>query len=78
MPIGIRFGFAFCGGPKGDRTLDLRVANAALSQLSYEPKYLLLVKTIIFKRRRITGEICGGNSYSNRWLTKITASELYH
>ena len=25
------------GGPEGDRTLDLRVANAALSQLSYEP-----------------------------------------
>ena len=24
-------------GPGGDRTLDLRVANAALSQLSYEP-----------------------------------------
>ena len=30
--------YAFrCGGPEGDRTLDLRVANAALSQLSYEP-----------------------------------------
>ena len=27
----------FLGGPGGDRTLDLRVANAALSQLSYEP-----------------------------------------
>ena len=25
------------GGPEGDRTLDLRVANAALSQLSYKP-----------------------------------------
>ena len=25
------------GGPEGDRTLDLRVANAALSQLSHEP-----------------------------------------
>ena len=25
------------GGLEGDRTLDLRVANAALSQLSYEP-----------------------------------------
>ena len=28
---------ALCGGPEGDRTLDLRVANAALSQLSHEP-----------------------------------------
>ena len=29
---------AFCfGGPGGDRTLDLCVANAALSQLSYKP-----------------------------------------
>ena len=27
------------GGSEGARTLDLRVANAALSQLSYEPKY---------------------------------------
>ena len=27
----------FSGGPEGDRTLDLRVANAALSQLSHEP-----------------------------------------
>ena len=26
-----------CGGSEGDRTLDLCVANAALSQLSYEP-----------------------------------------
>ena len=26
-----------CGGSEGARTLDLRVANAALSQLSYEP-----------------------------------------
>ena len=26
-----------CGGDEGDRTLDLRIANAALSQLSYVP-----------------------------------------
>ena len=26
------------GGPKGDRTLDLCIANAALSQLSYRPE----------------------------------------
>ncbi len=25
------------GGAEGDRTLDLRIANAALSQLSYHP-----------------------------------------
>ncbi len=30
--------FAAAGGPGGDRTHDLRVANAALSQLSYKPK----------------------------------------
>ena len=29
------------GGPEGDRTLGLCVANAALSQLSYEPSYKL-------------------------------------
>ena len=27
----------FSGGPKGDRTLDLQIANLALSQLSYGP-----------------------------------------
>ena len=26
------------GGPEGDRTPDLRIANAALSQLSYKPE----------------------------------------
>ncbi len=26
------------GGVEGDRTLDLRIANAALSQLSYHPE----------------------------------------
>ena len=31
----------FCyGGPEGDRTLDLCVANAALSQLSYKPVFI--------------------------------------
>ena len=30
------------GGPEGDRTLDLRIANAALSQLSYRPITFLL------------------------------------
>ena len=29
-------------GPEGDRTLDLRVANAALSQLSHEPFSIIL------------------------------------
>jgi hypothetical protein len=27
------------GGAEGDRTLDLRIANATLSQLSYRPTY---------------------------------------
>ena len=31
------FGFALFGGPKGDRTPDLQIANLALSQLSYGP-----------------------------------------
>ena len=29
------------GGAEGDRTLDLRIANATLSQLSYRPVYRL-------------------------------------
>ena len=35
--MGNKFGLCCFGGLEGDRTLDLRVANAALSQLSYEP-----------------------------------------
>ncbi len=33
------FRFALIGGPEEIRTLGLRVANAALYQLSYEPMY---------------------------------------
>ena len=56
---------AFYGGLEGDRTLDLCDANAALSQLSYEPVELLcssesyytiistVVKTIFFGTRKI-------------------------
>ena len=32
-----RMGWLCCNGPEGIRTLGLRVANAALSQLSYGP-----------------------------------------
>ena len=32
----------FCGGDKEDRTPDLCVANAALSQLSYTPTFMEL------------------------------------
>ena len=31
--------FEVSGGAEGDRTLDLSIANAALSQLSYGPKH---------------------------------------
>jgi hypothetical protein len=37
-PLFVISNIIFCfGGRKGDRTLGLRVANAALSQLSYSP-----------------------------------------
>ncbi len=38
------------GGPGGDRTLDLRVANAALSQLSYEPISRIILYHIIYEK----------------------------
>ena len=38
------FDQGICGGPEGDRTLDLCIANAALSQLSYGP-FLTYIKT---------------------------------
>ena len=34
---GFRRNHCFVGGAEGDRTLDLSIANAALSQLSYGP-----------------------------------------
>lgn len=36
-----RFGFLFMNGREGIRTLGLRDANAALSQLSHSPGYVL-------------------------------------
>ena len=32
------------GGAEGDRTLDLRIANATLSQLSYRPDMIVRTK----------------------------------
>ncbi len=45
---------AFCiGGEEGDRTLDLRIANATLSQLSYFPNARILAKALAdFSPRR--------------------------
>ena len=36
-PFGYRLDLHFDGGATGDRTPDLRIANATLSQLSYRP-----------------------------------------
>ena len=36
------------GGLEGDRTLDLCDANAALSQLSYEPKLILQRQMLLY------------------------------
>ena len=33
------------GGAEGDRTLDLRIANATLSQLSYRPNLIAVSST---------------------------------
>ena len=49
-PIGttVGFGLSWFGGLEEDRTLDLRIANAALSQLSYEPGLVLVVEVVDF------------------------------
>ncbi|CDW93168.1 hypothetical protein THICB2_30209 [Thiomonas sp. CB2] len=53
------------GGPKEDRTPDLCIANAALSQLSYRPEKQN------HNRRREAGSIAGGGVIGNerylRW-----------
>ena len=38
MEAGDRQPASLGGGGEGDRTLDLRIANATLSQLSYSPE----------------------------------------
>jgi hypothetical protein len=58
------------GGAKGARTLDLRVANAALSQLSYDPIILVVVKgfeplTNALSRRCSTPEL--HDYWAKRW-----------
>jgi hypothetical protein len=36
----LAFGVTYVTGDEGIRTLDLRIANATLSQLSYVPEYI--------------------------------------
>jgi hypothetical protein len=50
------------GGGEGDRTLDLRIANATLSQLSYSPQKglgILAAKAVQAKVSRIGGPNLG-------------------
>ena len=51
-----RSDYAFkASGPEGDRTLDLRIANAALSQLSYRPVTLFIIAQCCgFVKRKMT------------------------
>ena len=53
------------GGPEGDRTLDLCVANAALSQLSYKP---IKTKNIFAKQKK--------KNFSNRKTPKPTNNKI--
>ena len=46
------------GGLEGDRTLDLRVANAALSQLSYEPIFDFQNVCFCFLHCKIFADSC--------------------
>lgn len=43
----------YIGGLEGNRTLDLCVANAALSQLSYTPKFFSRERPMSLRRRCI-------------------------
>jgi hypothetical protein len=47
VKISLYFNYLF-GGAEGDRTPDLRIANAALSQLSYGPFRIRLVFPVRF------------------------------
>jgi len=42
-----------CGGDKEDRTPDLCVANAALSQLSYTPRLRKLLKVKLKNKKQV-------------------------
>jgi hypothetical protein len=44
------------GGREGDRTLGLRIANAALSQLSYSPSVVKRGYNLIYRSEEIKGK----------------------
>ncbi len=63
-PVSLR-GRIFCGGPERDRTVDLRVANAALSQLSYKPILSFMIGDRLLLRTVVpsSGFICTSRPY---------------
>ena len=73
---------AFChnslqvdGGDKRDRTADLLNAIQALSQLSYTPKYSVLVQNVYYFSRNIS--ICQQLFSENKKITEYFAFLLH-
>ena len=54
----IQFNNKLAGGAEGDRTLDLSIANAALSQLSYGPKNIIEFRSFIERIPKRTENTC--------------------
>jgi hypothetical protein len=68
----------FLGGPEGDRTLDLCVANAALSQLSYRPSrsmtLLIIHHSPIHAKHRVS--FCHAISSVDWSILDLTSDKL--
>ena len=58
------------GGAEGDRTPDLRIANAALSQLSYGP--MIPAGGFPGQAKRIYGLVLGGVKHSGQGRTRLS------
>ena len=71
MKKGTSRGAFFIGGEEGDRTLDLRIANATLSQLSYFPNDRILAKPLeVFSLQNPPADDAGGDAQASRRLAQ--------
>lgn len=76
--------FFSLNGSDGSRTHDLCVANAALSQLSYEPEFDLFYHMLMWLRNQegkgsvFSGKVLSGLTFSaiiHNWLPKTTGAK---
>ena len=61
------------GGAEEDRTPDLRIANATLSQLSYRPRLHAVEDFSPSLSKNTSLTCCGGQAPLGAWVSELTA-----